>query len=107
MLSGKMQNARIIRLTIPYDSFRIRFTSDITFSWCPSPMMLLTRVLHVAENAESTTHMSPDTLLVMFDIASARSPRCSMYMKNMNHVVIETVCWIMVHEHTGIIPLSS
>jgi hypothetical protein len=29
----------------------MRFTNDMTFSWCPSPMMLLTRVLHVDEKA--------------------------------------------------------
>jgi hypothetical protein len=28
-------------------------------------------------------------------------------MKKMNHVVIDTVCWIIVHEHTGIMDLMT
>ena len=79
----------------------------MTFSGCPSPIMLLTRVLHVAENACRTTQISPDTLRVMFEMARALSPRCSMYRKNMNHVEIDIVFCIMVQEHTGIMPLSS
>ena len=50
--------------------------------------MLLTRVLHVDENAWSTTQMRPETLLVMFEIARALSPRCSMYRKKISHVEI-------------------
>ena len=50
MPSGKRQNIRIITPTIPYASFMMRLTRDITLSWRPSPMMLLTKVLHVEEN---------------------------------------------------------
>ena len=59
------------------------------------------------ENAERTIHSSPDTLLTMLEIANERSPRCSMYRKNMNHVDRDTTCWIMVHEHTGIMVFNS
>ena len=69
--------------------------------------MLLTSVLQVDENACRTTHISPDAPLAMLDMARARSPRCSMKRKNMNHVDTDTVCCIIVHEHTGIMDLSS
>ena len=79
-------------MTMPYESLRIRLTSDITLSSLPAPMMLLTSVLHVDENAASIIQSSPDTPLTMLDTASERSPRCSIYRKNMNQVEIDTMC---------------
>ena len=75
---GKRQNNSVIAIMMAYESFNMRFTTDITFSGCPSPMILLTSVLHVDANAERIIQSSPDTPRTMLDIAKERSPRCSM-----------------------------
>ena len=78
-----------------------------TLSCSPAPIMLLTRVLHVDENAISTTHISPETFLTMLDTASERSPRCSTKRKNMNHVDTERKFSIIVHTDMLNMTLSS
>ena len=75
---GNMQKSTAMLMTIPYESFMIRFTSDITLSSLPAPMMLLTSVLQVDENAASIIQSRPDTPLMMLDTARDLSPRCSM-----------------------------
>ena len=104
---GNRQKIRAQPKTTAYDSFIIRFISDMTLSSLPAPMILLTKVLHVEEKAASIIHNRPDIARTIFDIARGRSPRCSIYRKNISHVNMDTTCWIIVHEHTGSIDLIS
>ena len=48
--SGNIQKAATTSIIVQYEIFNILFISGMTMSWWPSPMMLLTRVLHVEEN---------------------------------------------------------
>ena len=75
---GNRQKIRAQPKTTAYDSFIIRFISDMTLSSLPAPIMLLTSVLQVDEKAASIIHNSPDIPRTMLEIASDRSPRCSI-----------------------------
>lgn len=66
----------------------------------PAPIRLLTREPHVVANAIATINGIPDTLRIMFVMASARSPRCSTKRKNMNQVDSEKKFWIIVQKDT-------
>ena len=72
---GKIAQTIVMQIIMPYVSLSMRLTMEITLSCLPSPIMLLTSVLHVDENAARTIQNRPDMLLAILDMANARSPR--------------------------------
>ncbi len=66
---GKIAQTIVMQIIMPYVSLSMRLTMDITLSCLPSPIMLLTSVLHVDENAARTIQNRPDMLLAILDMA--------------------------------------
>lgn len=80
------------------------FTDKLFF---PAPMMLLTNELQVEANATTIINRNPDRLRITLVIARARSPRCSIYTKKMNHVESEIKFCTIIHKATFRIFFSS
>lgn len=78
----------------------MRRHSSSTLSLCPAPMRLLTSELAVDANALTNMKMNDETLRTMLEMASGRSPRCSMATKKKSQAKNANPSCAMIHTET-------